>query len=675
MKRILGFFALILPLVMFTSCGRKMDTLTAPKPDEAAAVAGRDAAVRQPAAGDRAGAASSATTTTPPPISTTSGPDRYETDSEPPIVVAVDGNPHSVSYTGSYQDLLIPVDPTIVAVTFTVDGADGGFARVHDTFFGNEVVAFANGGSGASASATFAVGSGSGQIPHGSVMRFVVGGRGTNGNSGGVVGAGFDYGGGGGGTAVLIRVPLASSFSARLVAGGGSGAYQGMIAYNSVDHEPGQGGRSGTGGGSGNGDIGAAPGGAGGGGGSGNATLGGGGGGAFGAGGGVLCVGIPDFNTNEAGEGGPGFEVGGYGGSSGGCINFVWRNGGYGYGGGGAGSGAGGGGGGFSGGGVGGTTGRGGGGGSFASFNATQQNISAGGSTPSPANGAATYQFTLNAPPLVACKGTTVHLDANGQGSIAPSDVRDSASDPEGGTLQFSLSKSSFGCSDVGANNVTLTVTDDVGQTASCVAVVTVLDDTDPTVATKNISVELDASGMATITPAMVDNGSSDNCAIQSRTLDRTTFNCSHVGHNTVQLTVTDVNGNSASSTADVLVKDTSGPAIASVTADPSVLWPPDHKMKPVAVAIASSDNCPGTTCRIILVSGNEPLNGPGDGNSAPDWEITGDGTVSLRAERSGTGPGRVYTITVECTDASGNKTRSTTSVAVPHDLRTLGAD
>jgi hypothetical protein len=592
MNRSLIVPASLLLLIPFSSCSKRMENLTAPRPDLATALTDSTTAIGMvPVTGKTAG------DTTPGPIQGVPTPPE-------PMMSGSGGNPtaatdapvddiqHSISYSGSYEDVVIPNDPSVIEVKFTLEGADGGSARVHDTvpIVGNEVVEFANGGAGASVTATFGVGNGAGMIAPGSTMRFVVGGKGSNGNSGGVVGAGFDYGGGGGGTAVLVRAPLAPSFTVVAVAGGGSGAYQGMIAYSSVDHEPGQGGRSGTSGGSGNGDIGPGSGGVGGGGGGGNASLGGGGGGATGVGGGVACIGLPDLNTNQAGEGGPGLQVGGYGGTSGGCISFTWRNGGYGYGGGGAGSGAGGGGGGFSGGGVGGTTGRGGGGGSYVASGSTAGSTTAGGSTSSPGNGAATYQFTLNAPPTVTCKSTTVHLDASGQGSIVPADVTDSASDPEGGALQFSLSKSSFDCNDVGVNNVTLTVTDNVGQTASCTAEVTVVDDMAPT--------------------------------------------------------------------------------ITSVVADPPRLWPPNHMLEPVNVTIGSSDNCSGTTCKIIGVTSNEPTNGLGDGNTPSDWQITGDGTVSLRAERSGTGSDRVYEITVECTDASGNKTQSQVSVVVPHAQR-----
>ena len=65
----------------------------------------------------------------------------------------------------------------------------------------------------------------------------------------------------------------------------------------------------------------------------------------------------------------------------------------------------------------------------------------------------------------------------------------------------------------------------------------------------------------------------------------------------------------------------------------------------------------------------NEPVNGAGDGNTAPDWVITGDLAVDLRAERAGPGNGRIYTIEVEVTDAAGHKVTRETTVKVPHDL------
>jgi hypothetical protein len=111
------------------------------------------------------------------------------------------------------------------------------------------------------------------------------------------------------------------------------------------------------------------------------------------------------------------------------------------------------------------------------------------------------------------------------------------------------------------------------------------------------------------------------------------------------------------------------GCSIKSATASPNLLWPPNHKMVPVRVRFTTQGNCKeGLSCKITSVSSNEPVNGLGDGDTAPDWAITGDLSVNLRAERSGTGSGRVYTITLTCTDVLGNSSTGTANVTVPHD-------
>jgi len=117
-------------------------------------------------------------------------------------------------------------------------------------------------------------------------------------------------------------------------------------------------------------------------------------------------------------------------------------------------------------------------------------------------------------------------------------------------------------------------------------------------------------------------------------------------------------------------VVDTTAPAIRAASAAPNGSWPPNHKMAPVVVVVDVSDACDADArCRIVSVLSNEPANGVGDRNTSPDWEITGDLTLNLRAERSGGGGGRVYTITVRCTDASGNASTTAVTVSVPHDI------
>jgi hypothetical protein len=120
--------------------------------------------------------------------------------------------------------------------------------------------------------------------------------------------------------------------------------------------------------------------------------------------------------------------------------------------------------------------------------------------------------------------------------------------------------------------------------------------------------------------------------------------------------------------TTTVTVVDRSSPVIHEIAANPKYLWPPNHKMVPVRVRVHALD-CSPVTSRIVSVTSNEPVNELGDGNTLPDWQITGDLTLNLRAERSGRGTGRVYTIVVETTDGISPPTRSRIQVRVQHSM------
>lgn len=140
------------------------------------------------------------------------------------------------------------------------------------------------------------------------------------------------------------------------------------------------------------------------------------------------------------------------------------------------------------------------------------------------------------------------------------------------------------------------------------------------------------------------------------------------LGANEVAVTVNDSAGNTVSCSTSVAVVDTTPPVISIVSADPGQIGPPNHKMIPVTVDAVVADGCGAALWRIVSVTSNEAVDGRGDGNSALDWEITGNQTVLLRAERSGRGPGRVYTIIVRAIDEAGNLSDpKAVTVTVPH--------
>ncbi|MCK9411769.1 MAG: HYR domain-containing protein [Prolixibacteraceae bacterium] len=180
----------------------------------------------------------------------------------------------------------------------------------------------------------------------------------------------------------------------------------------------------------------------------------------------------------------------------------------------------------------------------------------------------------------------------------------------DGGTLPAQLvsglpSGSTF---PVGVNTVTHRVVDPSGNAVECSFTVTVVDNQAPTVLTKNISVQLDNAGTASITADQINNGSSDNCTIASKVVSPSTFNCSNVGTNNVILTVTDVNGKVSTGTAVVTVQDVTKPTITDV-ADKTVNCQDDNTSVATGVA-TGTDNCGPVTITQSETStkGTDPL-------------------------------------------------------------------
>jgi hypothetical protein len=114
-------------------------------------------------------------------------------------------------------------------------------------------------------------------------------------------------------------------------------------------------------------------------------------------------------------------------------------------------------------------------------------------------------------------------------------------------------------------------------------------------------------------------------------------------------------------------------PPTITVSASPNTLWPPNHKMVKVNLAVQVQDSCdPDPVVILYSVTSSEPDDAPGNGDGKTKNDIQGadigtfDLQVKLRAERQNAGPGRIYTVTYQATDQSGNIAYGFAEVFVP---------
>lgn len=116
-------------------------------------------------------------------------------------------------------------------------------------------------------------------------------------------------------------------------------------------------------------------------------------------------------------------------------------------------------------------------------------------------------------------------------------------------------------------------------------------------------------------------------------------------------------------------------PPTASCSVTPGNLWPPNHEMVAVTASVTGTDGQSGVAgFSLVSVTSSEPDDGLGDGDTPDDiqgWTLgTPDTNGQLRAERSGRGSGRAYTLTYRGFDNAGNSTSCVATVKVPHNRR-----
>jgi hypothetical protein len=571
-----------------------------------------------------------------------------------------DGSSHTINYSGSYVDYLIPEDVTYAQIKLTARGADGG-KRLYG-------ICKAKGGGGATAEGTFVISCDGNDLQPGGTIRFIVGQSGTS-YTGGL----NNGGGGGGGTGILYKAPGSDDWVILAVGGGGGGAFldgvcidsDGRVASSTTSGSDGKGNSNGNGGDNGEGGN------------ESNSTASGGGGGAFGDGGDYQ-----DFICTSKSGGEKGGTTGGDGGDDNDCA--FGQDGGFGFGGGGLGVYGGGGGGGYSGGGAGGDFGGGGGGGSYVNPIAASSDTEAGETTNDPDHGWSQYQFLSNtgnpiATPINAvCNDYTVQLNYENCNTIYVS-AESLAGNSTGGCGSLSFPGSyGFSCGSEGSSyEVSAQILDDAGNSATCNSTITV--ETIPFAKCKDISVSLNSSGEVTVLPAQVDNGSYDpdggsvDLAFfllfddgESLTLD-----CNDIGASDWVLGMTDDEGQLDFCTTTITVTDNTGPSLICKNPTINLNSSGSASITTASVYQSGSDNCGDVNLQSVSpnsftcsnVGANTVVLTANDGNGNTS---TCSATVTVR---DATAP------TVTCKNATVNLNASGTGSITTAAVFQSGAD
>jgi hypothetical protein len=265
-----------------------------------------------------------------------------------------------------------------------------------------------------------------------------------------------------------------------------------------------------------------------------------------------------------------------------------------------------------------------------------------------------------NHPPKAICQNVTVSA---GPACTASASIDNGSFDPKGGAI--ALTQSPERPYPLGSTLTTLTVTEAKGVARHCEAAITVVDRTPPSLVpppSLTLSPEPGTCGVSISDAQLGQATVGDNCP-GGITIIRTGVpanNLFPVGTTTITHTATDAAGNTATATQTVTVIDPSVSEITDVSVSPEVLWPANGQMVDVWVGynLKLKCNSPGMACQ-LSVSDNET-------NDSSDYSIIDAHHLLLRAKRAPKGDGRIYTITITCSDGTGGGLTKSVTVLVP---------
>ena len=166
--------------------------------------------------------------------------------------------------------------------------------------------------------------------------------------------------------------------------------------------------------------------------------------------------------------------------------------------------------------------------------------------------------------PWLASPYDTLYLDSSGQLIIDSLDFSSRIKD-NCEIISTSISDDSLSCDSIGNRIIEFMAVDASGNELLFSDPVFIMDSTPPIIIGRDLTIYLDNTGSASITASMLDSASSDECSISSFAASQTTFDCGHIGPNTVTFTVTDEGNNNVSASQIITVLDTIAPTLNCV--------------------------------------------------------------------------------------------------------------
>ncbi|MGE7635380.1 glycine rich domain-containing protein [Bacillus paramycoides] len=275
---------------------------------------------------------------------------------------------------------------------------------------------------------------------------------------------------------------------------------------------------------------------------------------------------------------------------------------------------------------------------------------------------------TDNAPTDWVNKDVTVNLTATdndgGSGVASTYYQLDNGSTQSGNAIQISAE---------GVHTLTYWSVDNAGNVETQHTTTVKIDKTVPVTTdnaptdwvNKDVTVDLTAtdndggSGVAS-TYYQLDNGS---------TQSGNEITISDEGVHTLTYWSVDNAGNTEQFNTKTIKLDKTAPVL-NISLDKTTIWPPNHKMVPIIATINAFDGASGINSVVLTsITSNETLQSDDIQNANYNKPISGStDSFKLRADRLGSGNGRIYTVTYTAMDNTGNVTTKTATVTVPHD-------